>query len=91
MDFDTLLAHSQAPPSEATPLYLQYAALEEEHGLARAAMEVHSAVTLHFQLCCPGVRCAMDKNPDGVLWLLCMWRDLLRMFRDFESVRTAGV
>ena len=30
----------QAPPSEAAPLYLQYAGLEEEHGLARAAMEV---------------------------------------------------
>ncbi len=30
----------QAPSNEAAPLYLQYAALEEEHGLARAAMEV---------------------------------------------------
>ena len=32
----------QAPPNEAAPLYLQFAALEEEHGLARAAMEVRN-------------------------------------------------
>ena len=31
----------QAPPAEAKPLFLQYAALEEQHGLARAAMEVY--------------------------------------------------
>ena len=37
---DVLPRPPQAPPNEAAPLYLQYAALEEEHGLARAAMEV---------------------------------------------------
>ena len=31
----------QAPADEAKPLFLQYAALEEEHGLARSAMEVY--------------------------------------------------
>ena len=31
----------QAPPDEAKLLFLQYAALEEEHGLARSAMEVY--------------------------------------------------
>ena len=31
----------QAPPEESAPLFLQYAALEEEHGLARSAMEVY--------------------------------------------------
>ena len=32
---------AQAPPEEAKPLFLQYAALEEQHGLARSAMEVY--------------------------------------------------
>ena len=31
----------QAPADEAKPLFLQYAGLEEEHGLARSAMEVY--------------------------------------------------
>ena len=31
----------QTPPAAAAAVYLQYAALEEEHGLARAAMEVY--------------------------------------------------
>lgn len=31
----------QAPPAESKPLFLQYAALEEEYGLARSAMEVY--------------------------------------------------
>ena len=31
----------QAPAAEAKPLFLQYAALEEAHGLARAAMAVY--------------------------------------------------
>ena len=35
------VAGGQAPPEEAKPLYLQYAALEERYGLARAAMEVY--------------------------------------------------
>jgi pre-mRNA-splicing factor SYF1 len=34
-------ACAQAPPAEARPLFLQFAALEEAHGLARAAMEVY--------------------------------------------------
>ena len=32
---------AQAPAAEAKPLFLQYAALEEGHGLARAAMAVY--------------------------------------------------
>ncbi len=32
---------AQAPPEEARPLFLQFAALEENHGLARTAMEVY--------------------------------------------------
>ena len=32
---------AQAPAAEAKPLFLQYAALEEAHGLARAAMAVY--------------------------------------------------
>ena len=31
----------QAPPDESKPLFLQYAALEEQYGLARSAMEVY--------------------------------------------------
>ena len=31
----------QAPKEEARPLFLQFAALEENHGLARTAMEVY--------------------------------------------------
>ncbi|CAK0786535.1 hypothetical protein CVIRNUC_009748 [Coccomyxa viridis] len=31
----------EAPADEAKPLFLQYAGLEEEHGLARSAMEVY--------------------------------------------------
>lgn len=31
----------QAPPELSKPLFLQYAALEEEHGMARSAMEVY--------------------------------------------------
>ncbi|KAK9820644.1 hypothetical protein WJX81_004366 [Elliptochloris bilobata] len=34
-------ALDQAPKEEARPLFLQFAALEENHGLARAAMEVY--------------------------------------------------
>jgi len=34
-------ARPQAPPAEARPLFLQFAALEENHGLARAAMDVY--------------------------------------------------
>lgn len=36
---DLMLA--QAPPDESKPLFLQYASLEEQHGLARSAMEVY--------------------------------------------------
>lgn len=32
---------AQAPPDAALPLYLAYAKLEEEHGLARHAMAVY--------------------------------------------------
>ena len=35
------LALVQAPPEESKPLYVQYAALEEQYGLARSAMEVY--------------------------------------------------
>ena len=31
----------QAPPEESKPLFLQYAALEEQYGLARSAMDVY--------------------------------------------------
>ena len=31
----------QAPPEESKPLFLQYAGLEEQYGLARSAMEVY--------------------------------------------------
>ena len=34
-------AGRQAPPAEAKDLFLQYAALEENYGLARSAMEVY--------------------------------------------------
>ena len=34
-------AFAQAPPDESKPLFLQYAALEEQYGLARSAMEVY--------------------------------------------------
>ncbi len=37
----TRLWDGQAPPAQARPLFLQFAALEENHGLARAAMEVY--------------------------------------------------
>ena len=41
-DFRRFLVCSvQAPADEAKPLFLQYAGLEEEHGLARSAMEVY--------------------------------------------------
>lgn len=36
--FETALR--DAPPEKAQPLFLEYAALEEQHGLARHAMEV---------------------------------------------------
>jgi hypothetical protein len=36
--FETALR--DAPPEKAKPLFLEYAALEEQHGLARHAMEV---------------------------------------------------
>lgn len=36
--FETAL--KDAPPEKAKPLFLEYAALEEQHGLARHAMEV---------------------------------------------------
>jgi pre-mRNA-splicing factor SYF1 len=36
-----LLALLQAPPEESKPLFLQYANLEEQYGLARSAMEVY--------------------------------------------------
>ncbi len=35
-------ALSMAPPAKAVPLFLQYAALEEAHGLARHAMEIYA-------------------------------------------------
>ena len=31
----------QAPPDHSRPLFLQYAALEEQHGLSRSAMAVY--------------------------------------------------
>uniref|UniRef100_A0A061S5R0 Pre-mRNA-splicing factor SYF1 n=1 Tax=Tetraselmis sp. GSL018 TaxID=582737 RepID=A0A061S5R0_9CHLO len=34
-------ALQQAPPKESKPLFLQYAQLEEKHGLARHAMEIY--------------------------------------------------
>jgi hypothetical protein len=37
--FETALR--DAPPEKAKPLFLEYAALEEQHGLARHAMEVY--------------------------------------------------
>ncbi|KAI8474630.1 MAG: transcription-coupled DNA repair protein, partial [Monoraphidium minutum] len=36
-----------APPDKARPLYLEYARLEEEHGLARRAMEVYARALVH--------------------------------------------
>lgn len=36
-----LICQSQAPPKESKVLFLQYAALEENYGLARSAMEVY--------------------------------------------------
>ena len=36
-----LIYSAQAPPEESKALFLQYAALEESHGLARSAMEVY--------------------------------------------------
>jgi hypothetical protein len=36
--FETAL--KDAPPEKCKPLFLEYAALEEQHGLARHAMEV---------------------------------------------------
>ena len=41
MPADVWLALAQAPPEESKPLFLQYAALEEQYGLARSAMEVY--------------------------------------------------
>ena len=41
LDADEQLALAQAPPEESKPLFLQYAALEEQYGLARSAMEVY--------------------------------------------------
>lgn len=41
MPEDVIAAFAQAPPDESKPLFLQYAALEEQHGLARSAMEVY--------------------------------------------------
>lgn len=38
--FETALR--DAPPEKAKPLFLEYAALEEQHGLARHAMEVRA-------------------------------------------------
>lgn len=32
---------ADCPPEQAKPIYLEYAALEEQHGLARHAMEVY--------------------------------------------------
>lgn len=40
--FETALR--DAPPEKAKPLFLEYAALEEQHGLARHAMEVSYTV-----------------------------------------------
>jgi pre-mRNA-splicing factor SYF1 len=41
--FETALR--DAPPEKAKPLFLEYAALEEQHGLARHAMEVRGGVS----------------------------------------------
>ena len=38
---DYCLSFAQAPPKESKVLFLQYAALEENYGLARSAMEVY--------------------------------------------------
>jgi hypothetical protein len=42
--FETALR--DAPPEKAKPLFLEYAALEEQHGLARHAMEVRGGGVL---------------------------------------------
>lgn len=36
------LAYFQTPPEDVKPLYLQYAKLEEQHGLAKRAMQVYN-------------------------------------------------
>lgn len=47
---------ADCPPEQAKPLYLEYAALEEQHGLARHAMQV-SAAAASQRLWLPLARC----------------------------------
>lgn len=43
----TIYIHYFCPPPQAKQLYLEYAKLEETHGLARRAMEVYARALAH--------------------------------------------